>query len=73
MNEPSQGEIYRHYRDGLCEVVMTAAREDDLAAVIVYKRLSDNKILVCPHFAWSNPMLGHYYNKRQALRFEKVS
>ncbi len=48
----NQGEVYRHYKGGLYEIVCQAIQESDHAAIVVYRPLNRSDAVS----AWTRPL-----------------
>lgn len=52
MNKPSPGEIYRHYKGNVYQVLCVGLHTETLEELVVYKAVEGNQIWVRPLSMW---------------------
>lgn len=71
---PKKGEIYKHFRDGLYEIVFIARDSVTLEEKVVYKEVDGDAAFVDSLSMFIQPVDKKYYpNAEQEFRFELVS
>jgi hypothetical protein len=71
-SRPRRGEIYRHFKGSLYQVIEVGKYEPDLREVVVYKSLGDGEVWVRPLSSWEEAVPdtnNRYGTEKKVLRF----